>query len=1146
MGSARYKTSSDGCFRLYVQQTGISGNNAVLSAWIAVKNSAYIPVDALNNPKITIGGTTRTGSSVSVSGATDWKTVYSVSGITYAYSAGATGGSVSVSASGSLHFVQTEESDAYWASESVSAYYDLDTRTISGSLTATNAALNAKPTFTIGSYNSAYTYGISYSIGNASGTVATGISASTYNGWTVPAALGAQIPAGYTGTITYTLTTYSGTNAVGTATTTASITVPSYSYTVAAPTASKATYSTIGAYVAGKTKVDFAVPAPPAASYGATYTYTATITQGSSTLASQAFTAAGTISATPTGTGTVTCTVTMTDSRGATKSNSASVTYVANTLPTVTLSAYRVGSSGSTTQDITGAYYYATASGTYNALTNNTCTLTLTTTSTGTASGSSGKVSKTASGSLATTNTLTVTAKVQDALGNVATATAIIPQGFAVIQMGTGSDHKGVSIGKVGQVASAGKLEVGYDADFDGDLRVRNAHIPAGSISRELSLAENWEHGHYSTSGGKQEYDGRIRFKYLIPIDPGQKYAWTFSTTLSGKKFAFRVLDASGTLLQSITAKSADFTWSGDASGYFLGLFLYENVTVDDIASGSIKIGFALPSSGGGGGTGTITGVSVNGTSVATSGVADITDIPAEIVNGEVARATHATSAENVNAISTNSADTNGRWTVSIPGITELTDGLTIKIRLTKSYNSTFNTLNVNGLGEKLVWYRSNSRLTSHIPQYGVIALTYYGGNSMGSSYAVSNAYASDYTDKGAWAASTAYAVGDKVTNGSTSYICKTAHTSASSFATTNWNTLTSPSSALAKAKSATTAVTDGWFLEYQYQDGNDVNYQHRGSEIYQKSINNNMGRYQIVLTNRNGEIFPINSTNNSTSTSKTTFTTAEFDPLAKILYYNSTTEYTTNQNWSAGGNFYDQYNNVDLRYSFNISSSVNKLTTYLPVYLVATPHSNGQFKLYYGANGTTYSACLTQTLPSTEDGLVYIMLGMARSTYQINMWLNKPMYWFKNGAVREYVAVVSSSAQTIVATPLTAAAISASNSSAICTLTNRSYTLNNTEVYINVQCVLSSGVSLAGNDWWRLVRDFPMPKGATASTSDMGVSLNAVLYQSNGDYAGQVDAHIAYHSAETNRPAGWYLRVHTNVQLTAGMKVIASGSYLI
>ena len=172
---------------------------------------------------------------------------------------------------------------------------------------------------------------------------------------------------------------------------------------------------------------------------------------------------------------------------------------------------------------------------------------------------------------------------------------------------------------------------------------------------------------------------------------------------------------------------------------------------------------------------------------------------------------------------STATSDTAGRWTVTIPGITQLYDGLTIRIYLSTSYNSTFNTLNVNGLGDNLVWFKRDTRLTSHMPQYACIDLTYK--ESGMSNYNVSNAYCDPINNanyRGDWAANTAYAVGDSVLYSSKYYICKTAHTSGSSWATTNWNTSTTPYTDLPSPTSATTGVTYGWLMQ-TVQDNNDT-----------------------------------------------------------------------------------------------------------------------------------------------------------------------------------------------------------------------------------------------------------------------------------------------------------------------------------
>jgi hypothetical protein len=76
----------------------------------------------------------------------------------------------------------------------------------------------------------------------------------------------------------------------------------------------------------------------------------------------------------------------------------------------------------------------------------------------------------------------------------------------------------------------------------------------------------------------------------------------------------------------------------------------------------------------------------------------------------------------------TNSTDTRGHWTVTIPGITELYDGLTIHIKLGTTYygnGESYNTLDVNGLGPKIVWYSYNNRLTSHYSTNAELYITY-------------------------------------------------------------------------------------------------------------------------------------------------------------------------------------------------------------------------------------------------------------------------------------------------------------------------------------------------------------------------------------------------------------------------------------
>ena len=84
----------------------------------------------------------------------------------------------------------------------------------------------------------------------------------------------------------------------------------------------------------------------------------------------------------------------------------------------------------------------------------------------------------------------------------------------------------------------------------------------------------------------------------------------------------------------------------------------------------------------------------------------------------------------------------------------------------------------------------------------------------------------------------------------------------------------------------------------------------------------------------------------------------------------------------------------LDLRYSTNCAQT---LTAHRPVYLVGT--LNPTDGLFYLAD--TWWA---QSLPSSDDGKLYIHLGQAYSTYQIQLWPSHDIFYFSDGAVRRFL----------------------------------------------------------------------------------------------------------------------------------------------
>ncbi len=307
---------------------------------------------------------------------------------------------------------------------------------------------------------------LTWKFGSQSGTLLSS-STTTNTSWTPPTSLGSQVPSATSGTVTFTLTTYnsSGTN-LGSTTYTSKLNVPSYSLTTPTVSAAKNTYTTVGAYVANKTKTRFTLSGLPSGSYGATVTGSYVIKLGSTqqTSGSKTGTSASNVDYTASAAGTLTLTYTINDSRGKTASQSASVTYVANKAPTISFSASRDG--------VTPTNWAGAVSGTYLDVTGNSPTVTY---STGTATAptaSGGSYSGgTVTGTLAETSSLSVKATVTDTLGNTASKSVTIGTVFAYIEA---TPNKVISIGRKASTDVSEKLQIGLPTEIEGTISQLN------------------------------------------------------------------------------------------------------------------------------------------------------------------------------------------------------------------------------------------------------------------------------------------------------------------------------------------------------------------------------------------------------------------------------------------------------------------------------------------------------------------------------------------------------------------------------------------------------------------------------------------------------------------------------------------------
>lgn len=135
-------------------------------------------------------------------------------------------------------------------------------------------------------------------------------------------------------------------------------------------------------------------------------------------------------------------------------------------------------------------------------------------------------------------------------------------------------------------------------------------------------------------------------------------------------------------------------------------------------------------------------------------------------------------------------------------------------------------------------------------------------------------------------------------------------------------------------------------------------------------------GFSRIWFTSADGtKMVPINTSTSSSSSTTKTLNTRPIDPFGRIMYY--TTSGIANSNLSFSSQW-DQYF-LTIGYSY-----VKTLTNKLPVYLKCTPQSDG----------SAVMADVIQELPSTNDGYIYIFLGVAISTTDMELQMHHPVYY--------------------------------------------------------------------------------------------------------------------------------------------------------
>ena len=170
-------------------------------------------------------------------------------------------------------------------------------------------------------------------------------------------------------------------------------------------------------------------------------------------------------------------------------------------------------------------------------------------------------------------------------------------------------------------------------------------------------------------------------------------------------------------------------------------------------------------------------------------------------------------------------------------------------------------------------------------------------------------------------------------------------------------------------------------------------NYELRSS-YYDLVGSESITRYKIIMEGADGAMYSI-SIGDTTGTTKTV-STQNFRINGRIRVNLSDSTYGAN---TLQRYYFAEAGNINGQYSLNKTSGY---VAGKPIYLVGIDNGNGTFKL----DNTSSTSYFTQTLPTSNDGKIYIYLGVVSTTSgYLRIVVEHPIYEFKDGILREYVA---------------------------------------------------------------------------------------------------------------------------------------------
>ena len=182
------------------------------------------------------------------------------------------------------------------------------------------------------------------------------------------------------------------------------------------------------------------------------------------------------------------------------------------------------------------------------------------------------------------------------------------------------------------------------------------------------------------------------------------------------------------------------------------------------------------------------------------------------------------------------------------------------------------------------------------------------------------------------------------------------------------------------------------WILYRGYNsDNNTIGYILRTNSSG-LPLSDKVYRYRLCFTSADGMKYVPSTTSTSTNaTSARTVNQRAIDPFGKIIYYAYTTAIDAGSRLGAA--YQQTQGTLVLGYAFNVNGN-ETLSSWKPVYLKCAPQADGSAIM-------DSATPIVQALPTTNDGKIYIFLGIAYDTTHIELHQNHPVYYHNGTGLR-------------------------------------------------------------------------------------------------------------------------------------------------